>query len=72
MAWAGQFNFAFFCFLILSATCTAWRNHFSAPGLALALVALFSGIPLLTTHLLYLSYQTSGDIQVMLHGEGRS
>ena len=72
MTWPGQFNFDFFGFLILSATWTAWRNQFSAPGLALALVALFGGIPFLTTYLLYLSYQTKGDIQVMLLGEGRS
>ena len=68
----GQFNFDFLGFLILSATWTAWRNQFSAPGLGLALVALFGGIPFLTTYLLYLSYQTNGDIRVMLLGEARS
>ena len=72
MTWPGQFNFDFLGFLILSATWTAWRNQFSAPGLGLALVALFGGIPFLTTYLLYLSYQTNGDIRVMLLGEGRS
>ena len=72
MTWPGQFNFDFFGFLILSATWTAWRNQFSAPGLGLALVALFGGIPFLTTYLLYLSYQTEGDIRVMLLGKGRS
>ena len=72
MTWPGQFNFDFFGFLILSATWTAWRNLFSAPGLGLALIALFGGIPFLTTYLLYLSYQAKGDIRVMLLGEGRS
>ena len=72
MTWPGQFNFDFLGFLILSATWTAWRNQFSACGLGLALVALFGGIPFLTTYLLYLSYQTKGDIRVMLLGEGRS
>ena len=72
MTWPGQFNFDFLGFLILSATWTAWRNQFSAPGLGLALVALFGGIPFLTTYLLYLSYQTNGDIRVMLLGEARS
>ena len=72
MTWPGQFNFDFFGFLILSATWTAWRNQFSASGLGLALVALFGGIPFLTTYLLYLSYQTEGDIRVMLLGEGKS
>ena len=72
MTWPGQFNFDFFGFLILSATWTAWRNQFSASGLGLALVALFGGIPFLTTYLLYLSYQTNGDIRVMLLGEARS
>jgi hypothetical protein len=72
MTWPGQFNFDFLGFLILSATWTAWRNQFSAAGLGLALVALFGGIPFLTTYLLYLSYQAKGDIRVMLLGEGRS
>ena len=72
MTWPGQFNFDFLGFLILSATWTAWRNQFSASGLGLALVALFGGIPFLTTYLLYLSYQTNGDIRVMLLGEARS
>ena len=72
MTWPGQFNFDFLGFLILSTTWTAWRNQFSAPGLGLALVALFGGIPFLTTYLLYLSYQTNGDIRVMLLGEARS
>ena len=72
MTWPGQFNFDFLGFLILSATWTAWRNQFSAPGLGLALVALFGGIPFLTTYLLYLSYQTNGDIRVMVLGEARS
>ena len=72
MIWPGQFNFDFFGFLILSATWTAWRNQFSAPGQGLALVALFGGIPFLTTYLLYLSYQTRGDIRAMLLGAGRS
>jgi hypothetical protein len=71
MTWPGQFNFDFLGVLILSATWTAWRNQFSAPGLGLALVALFGGIPFLTTYLLYLSYQTNGDIRVMLLGEAR-
>jgi len=72
MTWPGQFNFDFFGFLILSATWTAWRNQFSASGLGFALITLFGGIPFLTTYLLYLSYQTKGDIRVMLLGEGRS
>ena len=72
MTWPGQFNFDFLGFLILSATWTAWRNQFSAASRGLALVALFGGIPFLTTYLLYLSFQTRGDIRVMLLGEGRS
>ena len=39
LAWPGQFNLDFLCFLVLSALWTAWRNGFSAGGLALALVA---------------------------------
>lgn len=72
MGWPGQFNLDFSGFLILSALWTAWRNHSSAPGLGLAVLALFFGIPFLTAYLLILSFQTGGDIRVMLLGAQRA
>jgi hypothetical protein len=41
VAWPGQFNLDFLCFLILSAVWTAWRNAFSAGALLLAVLAFF-------------------------------
>ncbi|MEN9807806.1 MAG: hypothetical protein RL756_2326 [Pseudomonadota bacterium] len=72
MGWAGQFNLDFMGFLLLSGLWTAWRNQFSGGGLALSVVAFFGGIPFLTTYLLLLSYQSSGDIRIMLLGPARA
>jgi hypothetical protein len=57
MAWPGQFNYDFFTFLLLSGLWTAWRNDFSAAGLALAVVAIFGGMLFLSAYLLWLSYR---------------
>jgi len=72
MTWQGQFNTDFLGFLVLSAPWTAWRNGFSGPGLGLAVVAFFGGIPFLTTYLLILSYQEAGNIQRVLLGVNKS
>jgi hypothetical protein len=55
MNWAGQFNFDFSGFLVLSALWTAWRNDFSPLGLVLAVVAFFGGMGFLAIYLLILS-----------------
>jgi hypothetical protein len=55
MTWAGQFNFDFSGFLVLSALWTAWRNRFSPLGLTLGLVAFFGGMMFLAIYLLVLS-----------------
>ncbi len=55
VTWAGQFNADFTGFLILSALWTAWRNRFSATGIALASIALLGGILFLAIYLLWLS-----------------
>lgn len=68
MAWPGQFNLDFLCFLVLSALWTAWRNQFSAVGLALALVAFFGGAGFLLPYLLWLSVREGGDIRRVLTG----
>ncbi|QGN53228.1 hypothetical protein GKE62_00315 [Novosphingobium sp. Gsoil 351] len=67
-AWPGQFNLDFFCFLILSALWTAWRNSYSAMGLLLALLAFFGGAGFLLPYLLYLSLQTKGNMHAALVG----
>ncbi|WP_373487585.1 hypothetical protein [Blastomonas sp.] len=69
MDWPGQFNMDFSSFLLLSGLWTAWRNGFSASGLALAVVAALGGILFLATYLLVLSYTCGGDIRVMMLGK---
>ena len=72
MTWPGQFNLDFFCFLILSAVWTAWRNRFSPAGLGLSVLALTGGSLFLSVYLLYLSFATGGDIRAMLLGPERA
>jgi len=72
MGWPGQFNFDFLGFLVLSAVWTAWRNNFSASGLALGVLAFFLGAPFLTAYLLYLSFRCEQNIEPMLLGEHRA
>ena len=71
MTWQGQFNLDFAGFLLLSATWTLWRNHFSLPGMVLAVLAATGGILFLATYLLYLSFTTQGDIKRILLGDNR-
>lgn len=70
--WAGQFNLDFMGFLLLSAIWTAWRHHFSALGLALAVLAFFGGMMFLTVYLLIASYQVRGDVGALLLGVRRA
>lgn len=72
MAWPGQFNLDFMTFLMLSALWTAWRHHFSAAGLALAVLAFFGGMMFLSIYLLVQSFKSGGDIKVLLLGEVRA
>lgn len=72
MTWQGQFNLDFAGFLLLSATWTLWRNHFSLPGIGLALLAATGGILFLSIYLLYLSFATQGDIKHIMLGEQRA
>lgn len=72
IGWPGQFNLDFLCFLILSALWTAWRNAFSASGMALGLLAFFGGAGFLFPYLLFLSVQTRGDTGLMLLGPTRA
>lgn len=70
MSWAGQFNVDFSGFLVLSALWTAWRNGFSALGLALGVVAFFGGMLFLSIYLLALS-ATSKNIRELIAGAER-
>jgi len=71
MNWQGQFNLDFSGFLILSASWMMWRNAFQPGALALSPVFLFGGIPVLTTYLLYLSFQPGADMKRILLGPSR-
>ena len=68
MTWPGQFNLDFMFMLSLSALWVAWRHRFSAPGLALAVLAFFGGASFLTVYLLVLSIQTRGNMKAVLLG----
>lgn len=68
MAWPGQFNTDFMSFLILSMSWTMWRNKFSPLGIGLGVVALFGGIMFLAPYLLFLSFQTRGDMRAVMLG----
>ncbi len=72
MAWPGQFDVDFSCFLVLSGLWVAWRHHFSAAGLGLAVLAFFGGILFLSIYLLIASFQEQGDIKAVLLGRRRA
>lgn len=71
MTWPGQFNFDFFGFLLLSGLWVSWRNSFTPIGLILGTLAVFGGILFLSAYLLFLSFQSQGDIKRMMLGEKR-
>lgn len=71
MAWPGQFNLDFLCFLVLSALWTAWRSKYSLLGLVLGLLAFLGGAGFLLPYLLILSVQARGDIQAVFLGDRR-
>ena len=68
MNWAGQFNFDFMGFLILSALWTMWRNSFSGTGMLLGILAFFGGMMFLSIYLLYLSFQPGANVRQVLTG----
>ncbi len=69
--WPGQFNLDFLGFLVLSGFWLAWRHDFSPAGIALGVLGVFGGTPLLAAYLLVVSFRTGGDVRVMLLGERR-
>lgn len=72
MAWPGQFNLDFFCFLLFSGSWLAWRHHFSPAGLALGLGGVFLGAPYLSVYLLVQSVRVEGDVAALLLGPTRA
>lgn len=72
VAWPGQFNLDFLCFLILSAMWTAWRNAFSAGALLLAVLAFFGGAGFLLPYLLFLTFREKSDLVRVLIGGRRT
>ncbi|MCI5047253.1 MAG: hypothetical protein MRY59_07105 [Aquisalinus sp.] len=72
MTWPGQFNLDFMTFLVLSATWLAWRNNFTLLGILLALCGALGGMFFLSAYLLYLTYQTKGDIREIMLGKSRA
>jgi len=71
MGWPGQFNMDFLGFLVLSGFWLAWRHDFSPAGLALGVLGLCGGMPVLAGYLLITSYRVRGDVAALLLGPGR-
>jgi len=72
MGWAGEFNMDFMSFLFLSACWVAWRHHFSATGLLLAIPAFLGGMPFLTIYLLIVSRAPDCTMKTVLLGPVRA
>lgn len=72
MAWPGQFNLDFMCFLALSALWVSWRHQFSMGGLLLGVVAFFGGMMFLSIYLLVQTGRGGVDARVLLLGEARA
>ncbi|WP_285712927.1 hypothetical protein [Erythrobacter oryzae] len=72
MAWPGQFNLDFMCFLLLAGIWTAWRHHFRPAGLALGLVAVLGGMMFMSVYLLVQSLLTRGDVAALMLGPERA
>jgi len=72
MTWPGQFNLDFLGFLVLSGFWLAWRHEFSAAGLALGVLGLFGGVPVLSVYLLVASFRCDGDVPALLMGAERA
>jgi hypothetical protein len=70
--WPGQFNLDFSCLLLLSGLWLAWRHQYSSLGIALGLLALVGGSPLLCTYLFITSIAAKGDVKVLLLGRKRA
>ena len=71
MEWPGQFNLDFMFLLTLSGLWTAWRNAFTPVGVVLALLATFGGALFMSLYLLFLTFQSNGNMREILLGKSR-
>ncbi len=69
LSWAGQFNFDFSCYLLLSAIWVSWRNSFTGRSFILAIIAAVFGIMFFAPYLLYLTIQAKGNMTKVLLGD---
>ncbi|OJJ23079.1 hypothetical protein BKI52_01625 [marine bacterium AO1-C] len=69
LTWAGQFNYDFMTYLWLSALWVMWRGGFSAQSILLGLVASVLGMTFFAPYLLFLTFQTKGNIKQLLLGK---
>lgn len=67
--WQGQFNFDFFCYLLLSGLWIAWREKFSQKGILLGLIASVGGIFFFAPYLFILTLKTKGNLKEILLGK---
>lgn len=72
IAWPGQFNLDFMCFLLLSGLWISWRHEYSLVGWLLTPLAMTGGMLFLSIYLLVMSFRVNGDLKVLLIGEGRA
>lgn len=69
MNWAGQFNFDFSSYLMLSGLWVAWRHQFSGKGLIFGAIASVFGILFFAPYLFIESFKHNGDVRSLLLGE---
>jgi hypothetical protein len=65
-------NLDFSGLLVLSGLWLAWRHRFSIAGIALGLLAVVGGSPVLCTYLFIVSVQARGDAKVVMLGKARA
>jgi hypothetical protein len=70
VGWSGQFNLDFACYLVLSGLWVMWRNQFNSKGIVLGLAAMILGIVVFAPYVLYLLFETKGDLKRVLVGSG--
>jgi hypothetical protein len=71
VGWSGQFNLDFACYLVLSGLWVMWRNQFNSKGIVLGLAAMILGIVVFAPYVLYLLFETKGDLKRVLVGSGQ-
>lgn len=70
--WTGQFVADFTTYLLLSALWVAWRHHFTAAGIGLAVLAGIGGMLVFSVYLIVAIGAARGDMRVLLMGPARA